>query len=80
LYLGSRVSKISLSDELEYIYRLLGDGYGPFRYKRVVKKVREEIGMLRLLNLIFKCEKGKINETTYKKLVDYLIENHLILE
>jgi hypothetical protein len=53
LYIGNRVTKINLGDELDYIYRLLGSGEETFRYKRVIKKLREEFGMLRLLNFIF---------------------------
>lgn len=51
---------------------------GPFRFKRVIKKAREEVGMLRLLNLIFECEKMKKVGSTYEKLVQYLIEHEII--
>jgi hypothetical protein len=64
---------------LEYIYRLLGDGQGNFRHRRVVKKIREDEGMLRLLNYIFECQKMKTKaDFLFEKFVDFLISKQLI--
>jgi hypothetical protein len=59
VWFGARISGVNLGDELEYIYRLLGDGQGYFRHRRVVKKIREACGMVNLLNYIFECQKVK---------------------
>lgn len=49
---------MKLNDELEYIYsRLKRKGESIFRHKKVIKKIREEQGMLELLNLLKVSEK-----------------------
>jgi hypothetical protein len=57
--LGSIVQKeIKLNDELEYIYsRLKKKGETSFRHKKVIKRIREDLGMLELLNLLKISEK-----------------------
>lgn len=44
---------VKLNDELDYIYtRLKRKGDSIFRHKKVIKRIREEHGMLELLNLL----------------------------
>lgn len=53
-------TEIKLSDELDYIYsrlRKYGDKY--FKHKKIIKKIREDYGMLELLNLVKHSEKMK---------------------
>lgn len=56
---GSIVQRdVKLNDELDYIYtRLKRKGDSIFRHKKVIKKIREEHGMLELLNLLKVSEK-----------------------
>lgn len=59
LSFGSIVQKeIKLNDELEFIYgRLKRKGETSFRHKKVIKRIREDHGMLELLNLLKLSEK-----------------------
>jgi hypothetical protein len=44
---------IKLNDELEYVYsKLRRPGEKVFKHKRIIKKIREDFGMLELLNLV----------------------------
>jgi hypothetical protein len=57
--LGGIVQKeVKLNDELEYVYgRLKRKGDATFRHKKVIKKIREDHGMLELLNALKLSEK-----------------------
>ena len=49
---------MKLNDELEYVYgRLKRKGDATFRHKKVIKKIREDHGMLELLNALKLSEK-----------------------
>ena len=53
-------TEIKLNDELEYVYRKLKrSGEKNFRHKKIVKKIREEYGMLELIHLVKLSEKEK---------------------
>lgn len=56
---GSIVQRdVKLNDELDYLYtRLKRKGDALFRHKKVIKRIREEHGMLELLNLLKVSEK-----------------------
>ena len=55
VYYGPLVNRqLKLSDELEEVYRVLNDGHSTFHHVRVVKEIREQYGMVFLLQLA--CE------------------------
>lgn len=79
VYVGSRVSQVNLGEELEFVYWLLAEGEKNFRHKRVVKKIREDHGMLALLNFVFAAQQAKLKAyTMFDRFVEYLVNNHLI--
>lgn len=46
-------TEVKLNDELEYLYtRLKKNGEVYFKHKKVLKKLREDYGMLELFNLV----------------------------
>lgn len=46
-------TEVKLNDELEYLYtRLKKNGEVYFKHKKVLKKIREDYGMLELFNLV----------------------------
>ena len=66
LYIGALVqNEIKLNDELDYIYSLLKDHENEsFKHKRIVRRIREDYGVLNLLNFVHDSldfEKGKSN-------------------
>jgi len=53
-------NEIKLIDELEYVYqKLKKKGDKVFKHKKIVKKIREDHGMLELLHLVKMSEKEK---------------------
>lgn len=53
-------TEVKLNDELDYIYgRLKKFGDKVFKHKKVIKKIREDHGMLRLLSLVRISEQQK---------------------
>lgn len=59
IVLGPSVNKeIKLNDQLQFIYsKLKKTGEKAFKHKKLVKKIREQYGMLFLLNLVKLSEK-----------------------
>ena len=53
-------TEVKLNDELEYLYtRLKKNGEVYFKHKKVLKKIREDYGMLELFNLVKSSERRK---------------------
>lgn len=51
-------TEVKLNDELEYLYtRLKKPGEVYFKHKKVMKKLREDYGMLELFNLVKESER-----------------------
>jgi len=79
---GSKLSGVNLGDELDYIYSLLAAGRGPFGHKRVIKKLREDVGMVKVLNLALQCQRlcspRKQQLPLYSIFIETLLKEHLI--
>lgn len=53
IFLGQQVqSAITINDELGYIYEYLKEEKGPFQHRKIIKEIREQYGMINLLNYV----------------------------
>jgi hypothetical protein len=68
--------EVGLSEELEFIYgKLRRKSELVFRHKKLLKKLREDYGMMELLNLT-KLSESKLKESTAKdeELIDCFLD------
>lgn len=74
-------SKITLNDELQWLYGLLDVGSKKLLpYKKWIKKFRETLGMVKLLNALLDSKNHLKNEFVLDNLCTYLQDNQLIPE
>ena len=83
VWIGSSLHEVNMGSELEFIYGMLGDRQSQFPHRRVVKKIREDYGMVSLLNYLFECQKEKkvtFSVSLYEQLETYLLHKELITQ
>ena len=80
VYLGTQVQQdLKLNDELRYIYNLIrGPEKKPFTHRKIVKKIREDYGMVGLLNFVLESQKIQTDVPGINKFYDYIREKKLL--
>ena len=71
---GKEASHIDNGDELCFMYQTFSDEKDQ-RYRVIMKKVKNKIGMVKLLNSLFDCQNTKLtkHETLFSKWLNYCL-------